>query len=170
MTQLLTRARHYPPHPPLPCCSRRRASASATASLTRLNRHAIVTPAVATAVNTRMDTNPRVASVMSKRYAGLLPRHAFAGTGSAASEQGVRCAHTWWDQGVIHVIRAVFAALATAGILAGGTVAAAPPSVRCGPYSTCAEAKVDGRCDIPRGDPDYWLYGDADRDGMACEC
>ena len=44
------------------------------------------------------------------------------------------------------------------------------PVSAAGPYSTCAEAKVDGRCDIPRGDPDYWLYGDPDRDGMACEC
>ena len=78
-----------------------------------------------------MDTNPRVASVMSKRYAGLLPAMHLLGTSLAASEQGVRCAQTWWDQGVIHVIRAVFGALATAGILAGGTVAAAPPSVRC---------------------------------------
>ena len=68
------------------------------------------------------------------------------------------------------MIRAVFAALATAGILAGGTLAAAPPVCAAEPYSTCAEAKVDGRCDIPRGDPDHWLYGDPDRDGMACEC
>lgn len=37
------------------------------------------------------------------------------------------------------------------------------------PYQNCADAAKDGRDNIPRGDPAYAPWLDADKDGIACE-
>ena len=63
------------------------------------------------------------------------------------------------------MIRALFVAAA----IAAATVGAAPPASAGGPYANCTEAHADGRYDIPQGDSDYWLGGDRDNDGIACE-
>ena len=62
------------------------------------------------------------------------------------------------------MIRALFIAAATSAVVAGGSVATAPVACAAGPYANCSQAKADGRCDIPKGDPDYWPGGDRDND------
>jgi hypothetical protein len=37
-------------------------------------------------------------------------------------------------------------------------------------YSSCAEAKSNGECDIAQGDSHYCPKRDGDGDGIACEC
>jgi hypothetical protein len=60
--------------------------------------------------------------------------------------------------------------LVAAAIVAGAAgIAAAPLANASGPYRNCTEAHQDGRWDIPAGDPDYWIGGDRDHDGIACE-
>lgn len=54
------------------------------------------------------------------------------------------------------------AALALAGF--------APAASAAGPvYQNCQEAHSAGVFDIPQGDPAYWLGGDRDKDGYACD-
>lgn len=54
-------------------------------------------------------------------------------------------------------------------VVAAAAFGAAPVAVADGPYANCSAAHDDGRYDIPRGDPDYWIDGDRDEDGVACE-
>jgi hypothetical protein len=54
-------------------------------------------------------------------------------------------------------------------VLAATAIGAAPAAVAEGPYANCSAAHADGRYDIPQGDPDYWIDGDRDKDGFACD-
>lgn len=36
-------------------------------------------------------------------------------------------------------------------------------------YATCEDAHKAGVYDIPKGDPAYWVGGDRDHDGWACD-
>lgn len=64
------------------------------------------------------------------------------------------------------MIRLLIAAAFVAGAAATGM---APGAAASGPYANRTEAHQDGRRDIPIGDPDYWVKGDRDHDGIACE-
>jgi hypothetical protein len=78
----------------------------------------------------------------------------------------------------------VAAAAATAGIIAGSGIGAAPvgiadPSdINCTQfsedgscyYANCTQAKAHGECNIPAGSPHYCPKQDRDHDGVACEC
>jgi hypothetical protein len=43
------------------------------------------------------------------------------------------------------------------------------PPMNSGPYSSCGDAAIDGRYNIPTGDPGYSPRLDRDHDGIACE-
>ena len=58
------------------------------------------------------------------------------------------------ERGVSGMLRVLAAAAITVGLLTGGA-ATAPAACAAGPYANCSEAKADGRCNIPRVDPDY---------------
>ena len=64
------------------------------------------------------------------------------------------------------MIRLFTAAVVLTGAAAVGL---APIAQASGPYRNCTEAHQDGRWNIPVGDPDYWIGGDRDHDGIACE-
>jgi Excalibur calcium-binding domain len=61
------------------------------------------------------------------------------------------------------------ASLLIAAAIAAAAIGAAPVATASGPYANCTEAHQDGRYNIPKGDTDYWIGGDRDRDGIACE-
>ena len=84
------------------------------------------------------------------------------------------------------MLRALFVAAATATAILGTTIGAAPPAIgeplngdciagkmnengSCY-YKNCSEARANGECDIPEGDPHYCDPQDRDQDGVACEC
>lgn len=50
----------------------------------------------------------------------------------------------------------------------GTTTEVMPPPRKGPPYSNCADARADGRSNIPRGDPAYNPALDRDGDGIAC--
>jgi hypothetical protein len=59
--------------------------------------------------------------------------------------------------------------LLVAAVVAGAAIGVAPAASASGPYANCTAAHNDGRWDIPQSDPDYWIGGDRDHDGVACE-
>lgn len=63
-------------------------------------------------------------------------------------------------------LRVVSAAMAVG---AGIGLAVAPAALAGPPYKNCAEARADGRSNIPQGDDAYSLKLDRDGDGIACE-
>jgi hypothetical protein len=78
----------------------------------------------------------------------------------------------------------IAAAAATAGVVAGSVIGAAPVAI-AGPsdinctqfnedascyYPNCTYAKANGECNIPEGSPHYCRKQDRDGDGLACEC
>lgn len=78
----------------------------------------------------------------------------------------------------------IAAAIATAGIIAGIAIGAAPvgiadpPDINCAQfkedgscyYANCTQAKANGECNIPAGSPHYCPQQDRDNDGLTCEC
>jgi hypothetical protein len=53
------------------------------------------------------------------------------------------------------MIRAFFVAAATAGAIAGATVAASPVATADAPYKNCTEARANGDTDIPSTSDKY---------------
>jgi len=84
------------------------------------------------------------------------------------------------------MIRGLLVNVATAGVILGTAVGMAPTagaepldgnciagrmnSNGSSYYSSCAESKAAGECDIPEGDDHYCSKRDGDGDGIACEC
>lgn len=58
---------------------------------------------------------------------------------------------------------------AAVGVIALAPLASAPAASADPPYSSCAQARADGRSNIPQGDPGYSSKLDRDHDGIACE-